>query len=54
LSKYVRDKRRLVTVAKNIEKIQNLPPEQQSDVIRFTYRLDDGEERNVTSVVVRA
>ena len=29
-----------VTAAKIIEEIKNLPPEQQAEVIRFTYRLD--------------
>ncbi|MGA2605186.1 MAG: hypothetical protein ABSG14_13240 [Verrucomicrobiia bacterium] len=54
MSKCVRDKRRLVTIAKIIEEIGNPPPEQRAEAIRFTDRLDDGKERNVTSVVVRA
>jgi hypothetical protein len=54
LSKCVRDKRWLVTIAKIIEEIENPPPDQRAEVIRFTDRLDNGEERNVTSVVVRA
>jgi hypothetical protein len=29
-----------MTAAKIIEEIKNLPPEQQAEVIRFTYRLD--------------
>jgi len=35
-----------VTAAKIIEEIKNLPPEQQAEVIRFTYRLD--AERKLT------
>lgn len=35
-----------MTVAKIIEEIKNLPPEQQAEVIRFTYRLD--AERKLT------
>jgi hypothetical protein len=35
-----------VTAAKIIEEIKNLPPEQQAEVIRFTYRLD--AERRLT------
>ena len=36
-----------MTAAKIIEEIKNLPPEQQAEVIRFTYRLD--AERRLTS-----
>lgn len=35
-----------MTAAKIIEEIKNLPPEQQAEVIRFTYRLD--AERKLT------
>jgi hypothetical protein len=35
-----------VTAAKIIEEIKNLPPDQQAEVIRFTYRLD--AERKLT------
>jgi hypothetical protein len=35
-----------VTLAKIIEEIKNLPPEQQAEVIRFTYHLD--AERKLT------
>jgi hypothetical protein len=35
-----------VSAAKIIEQIKNLPPEEQAEVIRFTYRLD--AERQLT------
>ena len=35
-----------MTAAKIIEEIKNLPPDQQAEVIRFTYRLD--AERKLT------
>jgi hypothetical protein len=35
-----------VTAAKIIEEIKNLPPDQQAEVIRFTYRLE--AERKLT------
>lgn len=35
-----------MTAAKIIEEIKNLPPDQQAEVIRFTYRLE--AERKLT------
>ena len=41
-----------MTAAKIIEQIKNLSPEEQAEVIRFTYRLD--AERQLTGKVLSA